>query len=190
MCASSAERSEGFRNVLGKERTPRGRELRGDDRIVLDEPGEVAEAVLDDGARGDVAWRRRRLRPSQLGTLDRDARHGPDQLRADDDDEAEDDRVAIPPPRRRVDEDRRADDVANDPVDDLDGVLGWTELEDPRLRAVRPREAQPITVEPDHEDLGLDRAVDIPTGRCAAHHDIVASDPRRVRVDRLLDSDP
>ena len=72
-----------------------------------------------------------------------------------------------------MDEDRWADDVADDPVDDLDGVLGRAELEDPRLRAVGAGQLEPVAVEPHDEDLGLDRAVDIPTGGCAAHTAIV-----------------
>jgi hypothetical protein len=73
-----------------------------------------------------------------------------------------------------VNEDRRADDVADDSVDDLDGVLGRAELKDPRLRPVGAGQLQPIAVEPNDEDLGLDRAVDIPTGGCAAHPAILA----------------
>ena len=68
-----------------------------------------------------------------------------------------------------MDEDRRADDVADDPVDDLDGVFGGSQLEDPRLRPVRSGQLCPVAVEPHDEDLGLDRAVDVPTGGCARH---------------------
>jgi hypothetical protein len=76
-----------------------------------------------------------------------------------------------------VDEDRRPDDVADEPVDHLDRVLDGAELEHPGLRSVRSRELEPVTVEPDDEHLGLDRAVDIPTGGCATHRAIVASRP-------------
>jgi len=73
-----------------------------------------------------------------------------------------------------MDEDRRTDDGADDPIDDLDRMLGRSELEDPRLRAVGSRQPEPIAVEPDDEHLGLDRAVDVPTGGFAAHEIIVA----------------
>jgi hypothetical protein len=53
-------------------------------------------------------------------------------------------------------------------------VFGRAELEDPRLRAVRSGQLELIAGEPDDEDLGLDGAVDIPTGGFAAHVVIVA----------------
>ena len=46
-----------------------------------------------------------------------------------------------------MDEDRWSDDVANDSIDDLDGMLGRPKLEDPRLRPIRSRELEPIAVE-------------------------------------------
>ena len=57
-----------------------------------------------------------RAPPARSGTLAID----PTSSRSDHDDEAQDDRVAVAPPGCRVDEDRRPDDVADDPVDDLD----------------------------------------------------------------------
>ena len=53
------------------------------------------------------------------------------------------------------------------------GCSVGAELEDPRLRPVRAGELEPVAVEPDDEDLGLDRAVDVPTGGFAAHRVIV-----------------
>ena len=135
----------------------------------------MAQTVLDDSARRDLSRRGRRGRPGELGSLDRDACHLAHELVPDDDDEAQDHRVAIAPPRGRVDEDRRSDDVADDPVDDLDRMLGCAELEDPRLWAVGSGQAQPIAVQPHDEDLGLDRAIDIPTGGGSGHRIIVAT---------------
>jgi hypothetical protein len=66
-------------------------------------------------------------------------------------------------------ESRRSDDIAHDPVDHLHRVLGLAQLEVPRLRTVRTSQLDPIIIEPNHEDLGLDRAVDIPTNRFASH---------------------
>jgi hypothetical protein len=129
--------------------------------------------VLDDGARRDVAGRGGRRRPGELRALDRNARHRSDQLFSDHHEEAQDDGIAVAPPRRRVDEDRRPDDVADDPIDDLDRVLRRAELEDPRLRSVRAGQEDPAAVQPDDEHLGLDRAVDIPTGGFATHGAIV-----------------
>jgi hypothetical protein len=130
--------------------------------------------VLDHGADRDVARRGRRLRSGELRPLDGDARHGSNELAVDHDDEAQDDGISIAPPRRRMDEDRWSDDIANNAIDDLDGVLGRPELEDPRLGPVGPGELEPIAIEPHDEDLGLDRAVDVPTGGCTAHPAIVA----------------
>src|SRR5207249_9907150 len=103
-----------FGNIGGEERSPRRRQVGSDDRIVLNEPGKMAQAVLDDGADRDVARRDRRLRSGELGPLDRDARHRPDEAAVDDDDEAQEDRVAVAPPRGRMNEDRWPDDLAND----------------------------------------------------------------------------
>src|SRR5438034_3992532 len=130
--------------------------------------------MLDDGARGDVPRRGRGGRPGELGPLDRHAGHRPDELPPDHDHEAQDDGVAIATPRGRVDEDRRADDVADDAVDDLDWMLGRAELEDPRLRAIRPGQLNRLAVQPDDEDLGLDGAVDVPARGCATHVVILA----------------
>ena len=133
----------------------------------------MAQPVLDDGADGNVLRGRGGFRSGELGPIDRNARHAIDELGRDDDDEAQDHGTALAPPRRRVDEGRRADDIADDPVNDLDRVLGRAELEDPGLRPVRTREAELAAVEPHDEDLGLDRAVDIPTTWLAGHPSIV-----------------
>ena len=45
-----------------------------------------------------------------------------------------------------------------------------------------PGELDPVAVEPDDEDLGLDRAVDVPTGGLAAHPAIVATPTDACRV--------
>ena len=68
-----------------------------------------------------------------------------------------------------MDQGRWPDDVAHDPVHDRDRVLRGAELEDPRLRPVGPRQPELVAIEPDDEDLGLDRAVDVPTNRRAGH---------------------
>src|SRR5436190_23837545 len=57
---SSAKVPERLGDVRGEERDPRGRQLGADDRVVLDEPGEVPQTMLDDRARRDVARRGRR----------------------------------------------------------------------------------------------------------------------------------
>ena len=75
----------------------------------------------------------------------------------DDDDEAQDHRVAVASPRRRMDEERRPDDVAHDPVDDLDRVIGRAELDAATARPVRPGQLEVVAVQPDDEHLGLDR---------------------------------
>ncbi len=105
----------------------------------------------------------------QLGSSDRLARHVANQGLVDDDDEAEDDGVAIAPPRGRVDEPRLADHVTDDPVDDLDRVIGRAELDEPRRRSARAGQLQPVAVEPDDEDLGLDRTIDVPTDGRTRH---------------------
>ena len=130
--------------------------------------------MLDDRTDRDVTGRDGRLGSGELGPFDGNARHGADEATVDDDDEAQDDRIPVASPRGRMNQDRWSDDIANDPVGDLDGMLGRSELEDPRLRPVRPSQQEPVAVEPHDEDLGLDRAVDIPTGGLAAHRVIVA----------------
>ena len=72
-----------------------------------------------------------------------------------------------------MDEDRWPDHVADDPIDDLDGMLRRAELEDPRLRAVGSGQEDPVAVQPDDEHLGLDRAVHVPTGGLTTHGTIV-----------------
>ena len=177
----SSEISERLGDIFGEDRPPGRWQLGGDDGVILGQPCEVPQAVLDDGAGRDRSWRRGRLGSSELRPADRQARHIAHEIAVDDDHEAQDHGIAIAPPRRRVDEDRRPDDVADDPVDHLDRVLDRAQLEDPRLRTVRSRQLQAVAIEPDHEDLGLDRAVDIPTGGHAAHRAIVAtSGPRRL----------
>ena len=68
-----------------------------------------------------------------------------------------------------MDEERLADDVTHDAVDDLDRVLGRTELQQPGRCATGSCQLEMIAVQPDDEDLGLDGAVDVPAGGGAGH---------------------
>lgn len=129
----------------------------------------MAEAVLHHLGVSDGPRRRRGLGARQLGPLDPGALHVADQRLVDDDDEAEDDGVAVAPPRCGVDEERLADDVADDPVDHGDGMVGGPELQDPGRGAAWPRELEMVVVQPDDEDLSLARALDIPAGGHACH---------------------
>ena len=72
-----------------------------------------------------------------------------------------------------MDEDGRTDDIVDHPVHDFDGMLDQTELENPRPRTVAAGQLRSIAVKPHDEDLGLDRAVDVPTGWLATHERIV-----------------
>src|SRR3989442_14311726 len=71
--SSSSEIPEWLRDVFGEDRPPGRRELGGDDRVVLGQPREVPQAVLDDGAGRDRPWRRGRLGSSQPRPADRQA---------------------------------------------------------------------------------------------------------------------
>ena len=72
-----------------------------------------------------------------------------------------------------MDENRWPHDVADDPVHDLHRMLGRAELEDPGLRAVRTGQEDPVAVQPDDEDLRLDRAVHVPARGFSTHPLIV-----------------
>ncbi len=60
-----------------------------------------------------------------------------------------------------MDEQGLADDVANDPRDDLDRMVRRTELKEPRGRTAWTGQLEVITGQPDHEHLGLDRTLDV-----------------------------
>src|SRR4029079_14644821 len=64
-------------------------------------------------------------------------------------------------------------DVAHDPVDDLDRVIGRTELDEPRHRPVESGQLEVVPVEPHDEDLGLDGAFDVEARRKDCHGRIV-----------------
>ena len=68
-----------------------------------------------------------------------------------------------------MDQERLADHVANNPVDHLNGMIRRAELQDPRRGAAGPGELQVFVPQPDDEDLGLDRTLDIPAGGRSCH---------------------
>ena len=165
--------SERLRDVAREDAAPLAGQLPGDDGIVCDQPGEVAQPVLHDLLVGDVARRGGRLRAGEVRPADRGGVEGTRELRVDHDDEAEDHRVPVASPRGRMDEPRRPDDITHDPVDDLDRVIGRTQLEQPRHRPVRPGQLEVVAVQPDDEDLGLDGTLDVEARRKVRHRGIV-----------------
>jgi hypothetical protein len=68
-----------------------------------------------------------------------------------------------------VDEERRSYDIPDDAIDDLDRMLGRSELEIPRPRSVGTGQLDRDAIEPDDEDLRLDGAIDVPTDRLPRH---------------------
>ena len=58
-------------------------------------------------------------------------------------------------------EDRRADDITHDPIDDRHGVLDITELDHPGRGAARPGELQMVGVQPHDEHLSKDGPFDV-----------------------------
>jgi hypothetical protein len=55
-----------------------------------------------------------------------------------------------------MDEPRRPEDVCHDPIDDLDRMVGLPQLDEPGRRAARAGQLDAVTVQPNHEDFGLD----------------------------------
>jgi hypothetical protein len=72
-----------------------------------------------------------------------------------------------------MDEQGLADHIANDPGDNLDWVVCRPEFEQPWSRAARTSELKMITVQPDDEDLRLDRTLDIEAVRVSGHDEMV-----------------
>src|SRR5206468_3563663 len=73
------------------------------------------------------------------------------------------------PPRRRVDQQRLSDRIAHDPGDHLDRVIGRAELEQPWSRPTRTGEFQVVACQPDDEDFGLNRTLDVEATRVSRH---------------------
>jgi hypothetical protein len=72
-----------------------------------------------------------------------------------------------------MDEQRITDHIADDPGHDVDRMIGRPDLEEPRSRPTRTRQLEVIAGQPNDEDLGLDRALDVETLREPRHRAIV-----------------
>ena len=157
----SAEGSERLRDVALEDAAPLAGQLPGDDGIVCDQPGKVAQPVLHDLLVGDVARRGGRRRAGEVGPADR----AESKARASS--------ASITTTKLRITASRSRrhdvewtsrggpDDVAHDPVDDLDRMIGRAQLEQPWHRPVRPGQLEVVAVQPDDEDLGLDGTLDV-----------------------------
>ena len=69
-----------------------------------------------------------------------------------------------------VDQQRRADHVVDDSGHDLDRMILGADFDVPDFRTARPGQLQTVSVEPHHEDLGLNRPADIPCILETRHH--------------------
>ena len=76
-----------------------------------------------------------------------------------------------------MDEQGLADHIANDPRDDLDRMVRRAKLKEPRSRAAWTGQLEVITGQPDHEDLGLDRTLDVEAVRVSRHDAMVRREP-------------
>jgi hypothetical protein len=68
-----------------------------------------------------------------------------------------------------VDEHRLTDRIAHNPGDHLDRVIGRPEFEQPRSRPTGTGEFQMVACQPDDEDFGLDRTLDVEAVRVSRH---------------------
>ena len=73
-----------------------------------------------------------------------------------------------------MDEQRLADRVADQPGDDVHGVLGGAKLDQPRRGAAWPRQLEVVSSEPHDEDLCLHRALDVERASGSVHAPMVA----------------
>ena len=80
-----------------------------------------------------------------------------------------------------MDEERHADLFADDAGHDIDRMVVRPEFDQPGGGAARARQFEVIAGQPNDEDLGLDRTLDIKTIREPRHRPIVTPRPRLLR---------
>jgi hypothetical protein len=80
-----------------------------------------------------------------------------------------------------MDEQWLSDDIADDPRHDLDRVIRRSEFEQPGSWSAWTGQLEVIGGQPDHEDLGLDRAFDVEAVRIARHIGMVRRSIHRRR---------
>ena len=80
-----------------------------------------------------------------------------------------------------MDEERNADLLADDAGHHIDRMVVRPEFDQPGSGAARARQFDVLAGQPNHQDLGLDRTLDIKTIREHRHRPILTPRPRLLR---------